>query len=221
VLAKQKTHSAFPFPLLSLTELEDNNNNNNNNGNYNQLYYVGPTCSNGFDINLATFSDSGCSTKTKSGVYETMMYGASLPFEKESMVSNDCVACLYVDQDANDDANNNGNDDGNQDYEVIELCSESYEEAAKCESGLSGVKTYPDESGCDYINNVLPKLVKASNSIFKSRRNGSTGSSGSSSTGWAIFFFLTAGFMSAYAFFLYRKIYRAKVNLSAGQGELA
>jgi hypothetical protein len=205
----------------------------NNGGNYNyggndddgvnmyKQYYVGPTCSNGFDINLATFSDSGCSSKTKSGVFEAFMYGASLPFEKESMVSNDCVACLYVDQDANDDANNNGNDDGAQDYEVIELCSESYEEAAKCESGLSSVKSYPDESGCDYINNVLPKLVKASNSIFKSRGNSFSGSSGSPSTGWAIFFFLTAGFMSAYAFFLYRKIYRAKVNLSAGEGELA
>jgi hypothetical protein len=201
----------------------------NNGGNYNyggnnddgvnmyQQYYVGPTCSNGFDINLATFYDSGCSKKTKSGVYEAFNYGVSLPFEKQAMVSNDCIACLYVDQDANDDQN----DDGDQQYEMIELCTESVEEAAKCESGLSSVKAYPDESGCYYINTVLPKLVKASKSITKSMGSRSGSSSGSSSTGWAIFFFLTAGFMSAYAFFLYRKIYRAKVNLSAGEGELA
>jgi hypothetical protein len=198
----------------------------NNGGNYNyggnnddgvnmyQQYYVGPTCANGFKINLATFYDSGCSKKTKTGVYAAFNYGVSLPFEKESMVSNDCIACLYVDQDADDD--------GNGDAEIIELCSEAVEEAAKCESGLSGVKTYPDESGCYYINTALPKLVKATQSIQSTYSKGSFSSgSGSSSTGWAIFFFLTAGFTSAYSFFLYRKIHRAKVNLSAGEGELA
>jgi hypothetical protein len=215
VLAKQKTHSAFPFPLLSLTELEDNNNNNNNNGNYNQLYYVGPTCSNGFDINLATFSDSGCSTKTKSGVYETMMYGASLPFEKESMVSNDCVACLYVNQDGDDDGNNNG------DVEITELCEQSVEDAAKCESNLSGVKYYADESGCDYINNILPKLARATSSITGNKISRSATGGGGAATTFAVIFGLTTVVMGAYSFFLYRKIHRAKVNLSAGEGSLA
>lgn len=181
-----------------------------------QQYYVGPTCSNGFDINLATFYDNGCSKKTKSGVYAALNYGASLPFEKSSMVSDACVSCLQVDENGDD-----GNNNGNQDYEVTELCQESYEEAAKCESGLSGVKYYADESGCDYINNVLPKLVKATNSITKSQGSRSATSGSSAATGWAIFFFLTAAVFSAYAFFLYRKIHRAKVNLAAGEGELA
>eukprot|EP00980_Cylindrotheca_fusiformis_P008526 scaffold1807_cov140-Cylindrotheca_fusiformis.AAC.18 len=211
---------------LECRELEGANNgngnnyyNNNNGVNMYQQYFVGPTCSNGFKINLATFYDNGCSQKTKSGVYEAFNYGQSLPFEKESMVSGDCVSCMYVEEDEN---NNNGGNNNNQDYEILELCEESYEEAAKCESGLSGVKSYPDESGCDYINNVLPKLVKATSSITKARSKSRPGGGGSSAaTGWAIFFFLTAAVFTAYSFFLYRKIHRAKVNLAAGEGELA
>jgi hypothetical protein len=213
VLAKQKTHSAFPFPLLSVTELEDNNNNGGN-GNY-QLYYVGPTCSNGFDINLATFTDSGCSSKAKSGVYEGIMYGASLPFEKESMVSNDCIACLYVNQDGDDDGNNG-------DVEINELCEQSVEDAAKCESGLSSVKYYADESGCEYINTILPKLAKATSSITGQKINRSAmGGGGGAATTFAVIFGLTTVVMGAYSFFLYRKIHRAKVNLSAGEGSMA
>jgi hypothetical protein len=215
VLAKQKAHSAFPFPLLSVTELENNNNNNNNNnnGNYN-VFYVGPTCSNGFDINLATFTDAGCSTKASSGKYESLT-GTALPYEKSSMVSNDCVACLYVDQDADDD--------GNGDVEINELCEQSVEDAAKCESGLSSVKYYADESGCDYINNILPKLARATSSITGSKINRSAmgGGGGGAAVTFAVIFGLTTAVMGAYSFFLYRKIHRAKVNLSAGEGSMA
>lgn len=216
---------------LECKELEGaNNNNNNNNGNYNNnnnnnngvnmylQYFVGPVCSsNGFDINLATFYDNGCTKQTKSGVYEAFSYGASLPYEKESMVKGDCISCEQVDDDNN---NNNNNGDDDAEPEVAEICENAAEEAAKCESGLSGVKSYPDESGCDYINNILPKLVKSSKSVAKYTKNsnGSGSSGGSAAVGWCIFFALTAIIMSAYAFFLYRKIHRAKVNLSAAEG---
>ncbi|KAL3944741.1 MAG: hypothetical protein SGBAC_001160 [Bacillariaceae sp.] len=216
---------------LECREIENengNNNNNNNNNQYQQQYFVGPVCSNGFDINLAVFTDEGCSTKASgSGIYESMnYYGNSLPYEKESIVSNDCIACKYVEQnnDGNDNNNNNNNNNnGNyeEEYEILELCENTYEDAAKCEKSLSG-KYYNDDSGCDYINNILPTLEKATRSVTGSSGSRSVRSGdGSAATGWAVFFFLTAVVMSAYAFFLYRKIHRAKVNLSSSEGQLA
>eukprot|EP00980_Cylindrotheca_fusiformis_P008525 scaffold1807_cov140-Cylindrotheca_fusiformis.AAC.17 len=203
---------------LECKEIEGNN--NNGNGNNQQQYYVGPICSDGFDINLATFYDNGCSKKTESGIYESLYYGSSLPFEKESMVTNDCIACKYVDEDQNNNGGNN-NDDG--DVEITELCEQSYEDAAKCEFGLSGSKYYADESGCDYINNVLPKLAKAASSITGSKvsRAVGGGGGGGAATAFAILFALTTVIMAAYSFFLYRKIHRAKVNLASASGSMA
>lgn len=140
----------------------------------------------------------------------------SLPFEKESMVGNDCIACLYVDENGDD-----GNGNNNGDVEISEICEQSYEDAAKCESGLSGVKYYADESGCDYINNVLPKLAKATASITGTKVSKSVGGGGGASTAFAVIFALTTVVMAAYAFFLYRKIHRAKVNLSSAEGSMA
>jgi hypothetical protein len=170
----------------------NNNNNYNNNGvNMYQQYYVGPVCSNGFDINLSVFLDNGCSTPAKNkgkGIFEAFNYGKSLPYAKSP---------------------------------IVELCEESIEEAAKCETGLSGYKSYPDTSGCQYINKILPKLEKASKSVITYTKKHS-GSGGSASVGWAVFFAITAVASSGLAFYLYRKIHRAKVNLSASEGaELA
>jgi len=218
---------------LECKELDNGNNNNNNNNNYNnnnnnnggynpyQQYFVGPTCSNGYDINLAVFTDEGCSTKAGSGIYEAMFYGNSLPYENENIVSGDCVECKQVEEKEEDEDDNNNNNNNNQEeeeeeYEILELCEETYEDSAKCESGLN--KYYKDESGCEYINSILPTLEKATQSITKSSGSRSASGGGGSATGWAIFFFITAVVMSAYSFFLYRKIHRAKVNLASAQG---
>jgi hypothetical protein len=195
---------------------DENGNNNNNNGNY-QQYYIGPVCSNGFDINLSVFTDSGCITKAKSGVYESLnYYGNSLPYAKKSIVSNDCISCEQVDENGNDDGNNNNN----QDVEISEVCEQSYEDAAKCEKKLSG-KYYQDSSGCDYINNILPKLSKGSASVTGAKISSAVSGSGTTAVVFAVLFAITTAVMGAYSFFLYRKIHRAKVNLTASEGGLA
>ncbi len=98
-------------------ENKNNNNNNNNNGyNYGNTnsngidmyrqYYIGPSCSakDGKTINMATFFDPGCSSKTQTGVYEAFHYGVPLPFESKPLVAlNDCVSCMK----ANNNNNNN------------------------------------------------------------------------------------------------------------------
>lgn len=99
----------------------DNNNNNNNNYNYGsssssggidmyRTYYIGPSCSakDGKTINMATFFDAGCISKTQTGVYEAFHYGAVLPYETTPIVAlNECLSCMKVDENANNN-NNNG-----------------------------------------------------------------------------------------------------------------
>jgi hypothetical protein len=89
-----------------------NNNNNNNNGGYYsgsgvdmyRTYYIGPVCSptDGKTINMATFYDAGCVSKTATGVYEAFHYNAALPYETTPIVAlNDCISCLKVDENNN------------------------------------------------------------------------------------------------------------------------
>ena len=88
--------------------------------------------------------------------------------------------------------------------------------AAKCEEGLNTGSNYfyPDTNGCYYINSILPKLEKASRNMGV----GGAGGSGGAATAFAVIFALTTVVLGLYAFFLYRKIHRAKVNLAQSEG---
>jgi hypothetical protein len=211
----------------------NNNNNNNNNGNYNnqnnnnggidmyRAYWVGPQCSekDGKSIHMRVFYDAGCTSPAPTGTYEAFHYGAALPFESEPIVSlGDCISCTKVNENANQN-NNNNNNNNNQNAEVSELCEQSYEMSAKCESGLSsyvGQYFYTDTTGCDYINNILPRLEKASRKVSSSSSVGGAGAS-KAATAFAVIFAITSVILGAYAFFLYRKIHRAKVNLAQAE----
>jgi len=224
----------------------DGNDNNNNNGNYNygsnngnyngvdmyRPYYLGPTCStkDGKSIFISAFYDAGCTSAAGSGIYEAFNYGRSLPYESVPVVAlNDCISCLQVDEDANNNNNNNNNynynnnnnnnnnNNYNQDLEVAEICQQSYEMAAKCEKNLDlGQYYYTDTTGCDYINNILPNLQRATRKIASGSIGGSA-VNGSASTAFAVIFGMTTALLGAYAFFLYRKIHRAKVNLAQAE----
>jgi hypothetical protein len=76
----------------------------------------------------------------------------------------------------------------------------------------------PDTNGCYYINNILPKLERATRSIKASAAGGSIDGA---ATTFAVLFGLSTVVLGAYSFFLYRKIHRAKVNLSQSEGALA
>jgi hypothetical protein len=211
----------------------NNNNNGNNNNNYNSnlQYYVGPTCSSsdGKSIHLQVYSDQTCTTKASNSIYATINYGNELPFSKSSdpiVPLNECMSCMSVDNDNNDN-NNNNNNNGNNGYngyngyngnnnnnnaEATELCQQSYESAARCEKNMDIY--YPDTSGCDYINNILPRLSNASRAAMGS------GSANAAKT-FAWLFGISTIVFGAYAYFLYRKIKRGSVNLSSQEGSLA
>ncbi len=208
-------------------ELEGGNNNNNNgNGQYNynngEYYgqaFVGMYCNpkDGKTIHLGVFYDEFCSTKGDDSVYGKRNYGATLPFSAstgEGIVGSECISCEEVDQDANNNNNNNNQNNNyqnaNQDLDVIELCEQSYEMAARCEENMN--IQWKDTNGCDYINNILPRLESASKSIS----TGSSGSSGNAGKAFSVIFAFTTVLFAGYAYFLYRKIKRGSINL-AGQ----
>jgi len=217
---------------LECAEMEDNNNNNNNNNynygggngdNYYGAYYIGPYCSpsDGYSINLGVFYDEGCSSMAPSSAYSDRNYGSELPYASEAMVESDCLSCQDVDEDNNNNNNNNnnGNNNGNdyyyyyQELEVNEMCGEVYEQAAKCEQSMD--VNWPDSTGCDYINNILPRLESATRNI-KNRSSG-----GGAAIAFAWIFAISTVLFGSYAFFLYRKLDRNRVDLSSSDGALA
>merc|ERR1712032_594275 len=117
-----------------------------------------------------------------SGVYEAFHYGYPLPYENESIVTlDDCISCLQVDENNNNNNHGNNNQNQNQDMEIIELCQQSYEMAAKCESNLGsylGQYYYTDVTGCEYINNILPNLEQATRKIASGNSSSSLSGNG-------------------------------------------
>lgn len=196
----------------NFAELKGQNNNNNNN----VAYYVGPYCSpkDGKSIHMGVFTDMACTARGDDSVYASQNYGQELPFISTSIVGHECITCKQEDENNN---NNNNNNNQNENFEAKEVCQQTYEMAAKCEENME--KQYnKDTSGCDYINNILPKLDSASRSIAsggKSSMTASSGSSGKAAKAFAGIFAFTTVLFAAYAYFLYRKIKRGSVNLSS------
>eukprot|EP00546_Thalassionema_frauenfeldii_P016918 CAMPEP_0178900716 /NCGR_PEP_ID=MMETSP0786-20121207/3620_1 /TAXON_ID=186022 /ORGANISM="Thalassionema frauenfeldii, Strain CCMP 1798" /LENGTH=281 /DNA_ID=CAMNT_0020571735 /DNA_START=514 /DNA_END=1359 /DNA_ORIENTATION=+ len=197
---------------LECQELDMGNNKNNGNNKYNyynngggyiyRQYYVGPKCSsNGKSITLGLFLDAGCSVPTEDGLYEKISGGYSLPYSKQSMIQNDCISCEEIDENENNNNNNNNKNDQNQEANVIEMCERSYENAGKCEESM-GIY-YPDDSACQFINILLPKMENALKASI---------TADNVSHGVPIVLALVFGIMSAmfalYSFLLYRRLRR-------------
>ncbi len=163
---------------------------------YGNPYYVGPTCSkNKQRINLAVFTDEFCTQKYDDGVF-AKAYGITLPYSSESIVSEYCISCKV------EDANNNGY---YQNAEVTEICEQSYQQSAKCETKLASQLAYPITYGCSYINNLAMHEV------------GYNPTSKSAAVGFAVFFGLSTAALAGFAFKLHNDSKRS-INLNAGDG---
>ena len=137
--------------FLRCEELENYNDDSS------KTYYVGPRCANkGKSIFLDVFEDAGCIQPAPSGTYEQLnYYGASLLYTKKSIVEMDCLPCNQI-----KNGNENENDDG--EIEINEICENVYEEAAKCEKGLS--IDNPRNAECNFIESeVLTHDVRYKN----------------------------------------------------------
>lgn len=83
--------------------------------------------------------------------------------------------------------------------------------SGRCETNVETQSQYQykDTQGCDYINNILPKLEQNSKSVSSSSSGG-----GKASVILAWLFAVTTLALGVYAFLLFRKLKRSKVNLS-------
>jgi len=104
----------------------------NDDDNEQAVVYIGLKCSDdGRGVNLAIFTDEYCTNETDEF---NAAYDATI-------VSDDCISCAFMDDDADDGAN----------YAVSDMCENSYGESLKCEQNLSNDN--PDNEGCEIIDN--------------------------------------------------------------------
>jgi hypothetical protein len=172
---------------------EQDGGNNNNNNQYSsdyQIYYVGAYCTSK-GVFAGTFTDSACTNKAPKGTYEKVNYGYSLP--TEALVPSGCLSsCMTV------------NDDDNNGNAISEVCEDLYENAAKCERNVKNI-SYQDNSGCELINDLLPKMNRA----FRQVTGGTA-----PSTVWAWIFGIACVCMGGYIFFLHKRVIRGKIDMS-------
>jgi len=210
---------------LECKEMEAQN--DNNNGNQYQ-YFIGPYCDSydGWSIHLGVFYDESCTSRTDSDVFSNFNYGMELPYSSDPIVESDCISCMQVEEnDNNNNQNNNYYYNGNNYYnnqeeelQVNELCGGLYEEAAKCERYVN--TAYPDNSACEYIEDILPKLEYATRSgaIAETTSIVHTASSiiGEGGAKAFMWIFATTTFLlGAYVYFLKGKESRRSIDLSS------
>lgn len=147
-------------------EADQDNDDEDGDNNQNQAaYYVGPMCGEeANEIKLGFFSDYTCTTVPEDVTFEDISNGWSLPYSDSGLVTNACESCAGY------------NDNG--EYELSEMCMRLYENSGKCEAEMESVGNYgPDESGCEYIAELMPK----------------SSSSAGAAVGWTIFAFVVIG----------------------------
>jgi len=113
---------------------------------YSSQFFIGPICSSGGKhVKLAVFTDSACTTTAPSGTFEKYNYGYALPYSSESMISTSgCLSCKEEEEEQNN-ANGYYNQNANAYYEAPEpsaVCTELYEQSAKCENKMTAKNKY-------------------------------------------------------------------------------
>jgi len=189
-------------------EIEDNDNRRKNRKLEEEeaQYFVGAYCSeSGSSIHLGVFTEETCSQFADEyngkQTYAALNYGKELPYAETTMIGTECMSC----KEPADADQNNDNDQQDAD-EVKESCEQLYEESGKCEAGLTGVATYPNTAGCNFMEGI--KIVRKNGTIV--RGPGSKNGTASVFIGlFACSFVLLGG----YAYYLKTKLDRAKVNL--------
>jgi len=167
-------------------------------------YYVGPYCSDqGGKIVLGMFTDEDCTNFADDyGGVKTFesITGKSLPYGSESLVDSKCYSCAE---------NGEENAYGYTQYEAKETCTTLYENAGKCESGLSNAKgsSNINENACTYMQGV--KVTTKNNVII-------SGAATSNKVASAFIGIFSVSFvlLGSYVYYLKTKLDRGSINLS-------
>merc|ERR1711971_1520840 len=126
----------------------------------------------------------------------------------KTVYSSDCISCLQVDDDDDND------DDEEKEPEVIEMCEQLYEAAAKCEKTNGFDNGYANQLAqesvvCDFVESLKAGSYDESGEIVVNGANSSIGG-GAETTGgqkFALTFFIlgTVG-LAGYAAMLHSKL---------------
>lgn len=212
--------------------------------------YAGPMCaSGGAKIKVGVFEDEECNIPDlDKDVDDYLMDGDGVSMKLshallKTVYSSDCISCLWVDEDANqeeeqqnDDANQNqnNNQDANQN-QILDMCEQLYEEAAKCEkthefdNGYSNYYGYANQLAqetvvCDFIESLKAGSYDETGEIVVWGANSALGG-GAQTTGgqkFALTFFIlgTVG-LAGYAAMLHSKLTKGSASLSDQGGAMA
>jgi hypothetical protein len=204
-----------------------------------QGLYAGPVCaSGGTKIKIGVFTDEDCLFLDQSkDVDDYLMDGDGVYMKLshallKSTYTDTCISCMEPQEQ---DQNNNGNDAEDAD-EVIDMCEQLYDEAAKCEKthgfddGYANYYGYEnqlaqEEVVCDFMQSLKSGTYDEEGEIIVSGAS-TTGRGGKSTTGgqkFALTFFIlgTVG-LAVYAAMLHSKLTKgAKTDLASSGGAMA
>ena len=199
--------------------------------------YAGPMCaSQGSKIKIGVFKDEECNVIDSSkDVDEYLMDGDGYQMRlshallKTVYSESSCVSCLAVEENNNDNNNNNQED---KEPEVIEMCQNLYEAAAKCENahgfdnGYANYNGYANQASqetvvCDFIDSIKAGSYDEEGEIVVNGGSISKGG-GAKTTGgqkFALTFFIlgTVG-LGAYAAMLHSKLTKGGNGGLSNQG---
>ena len=211
--------------------------------NYGNQLFAGPYCSGGEKIKIGVFTDEECMFLDSSKDVEDYLQdddGYSMKLShallKTTYDRETAVSCLVVDEDENQNQDNNNNQQ-QQEAEVMEVCQNLYETAAKCEkthgfdNSYSQYAAYENQLAqestvCNYISSLKSGNYNEQGDIIVGSGGVTTRSGGTKPTGgqkFALTFFIlgTVG-LAVYAAMLHSQLTKgAKADLSKQGGAMA
>jgi len=204
--------------------------------------YAGPMCaSNGSKIKIGLFTDEECNVPdSDKDVDDYLMDGDGVSMKLshallKTVYSSDCISCLQPEEeDENDDQNDDANQE-EQEVEVLEMCEQLYDAAAKCEKTYGFDDGYANYDGyanqlaqeevvCDFVESLKAGSYDETGEIVVNGANSSIGG-GAETTGgqkFALTFFIlgTVG-LAGYAAMLHSKLTKGASGLADTGGSMA
>ena len=206
--------------------------------------YAGPMCaSNGSKIKIGLFTDDECNIPDSDKDVDDYLMdgdGGSMKLSHallKTVYSSDCISCLKPEEeDENAQDDDAAADEEEKEPEVLEMCEQLYEAAAKCEKtngfddGYANYDGYAnqlaqEEVVCDFVESLKAGSYDESGEIVVNGANSSIGG-GSETTGgqkFALTFFILGTFgLAGYAAMLHSKLTKgAATGLVESTGSLA
>eukprot|EP00535_Pseudo-nitzschia_heimii_P005474 CAMPEP_0197184732 /NCGR_PEP_ID=MMETSP1423-20130617/10449_1 /TAXON_ID=476441 /ORGANISM="Pseudo-nitzschia heimii, Strain UNC1101" /LENGTH=426 /DNA_ID=CAMNT_0042635621 /DNA_START=61 /DNA_END=1341 /DNA_ORIENTATION=- len=209
--------------------------------------YAGPMCaSNGSKIKIGLFTDEECNVPdSDKDVDDYLMDGDGVSMKLshallKTVYSSECISCLKPeeeDENQNDDEEQDEEEEEEeeQEPEVLEMCEQLYDAAAKCEKtngfddGYANYDGYENQLAqegvvCDFVESLKAGSYDETGEIVVNGANSSIGG-GAETTGgqkFALTFFIlgTAG-LAGYAAMLHSKLTKSASGLAESGGSMA